>query len=203
MEQSRTILVATFNKHKLQEMNSFVSSNFPDLGINLQGVWDRVEVFPEETGTSFEENALIKARFIHRLFPDCGVIADDSGLQVSCLGGAPGIRSARYSREGTSQANNLKLLEEMKRSGSSDRSAQFSCVIAYIDESGVESIYKGECKGIILESFKGTGGFGYDPLFYVPSLGKTLAQLSLEEKNRISHRSCALYSWLNSLAQIK
>ncbi len=198
-----TVLVATFNKHKLEEMNSFVKEFYPEIGITLRGVWDLVSCLPEENGSSFEENALIKARFIKSKFPDASVIADDSGLEVSCLGGEPGIRSSRYSLEGTDEANNKKLLSKMKQVGSLDRTARFNCTLAYIDRNGSESIYKGFCEGVILESPQGTAGFGYDPLFYVESLSKTFSQISLEEKNKISHRSRALCSWLNSLERLK
>ena len=201
MQESKLIIVATFNKHKLDEMNAIVQSFSKDVGIRLKGASDFVSSFPEEDGTSFDQNALIKARYIKKQFPTMAVIADDSGLEVKSLGGRPGIRSSRYSVEGTTQANNKKLLEEMK--DITDRTARFCCSLAYIDERGEEFIYHGYCSGVILESPCGQGGFGYDPLFFIPTLGKTLSEISMEEKNKISHRSCALYSWLKDLAQLK
>jgi len=143
-----------------------------------------------EDGPDFEENAVLKARFYARVlgYP---TLADDSGLVVEALGGAPGVFSARYAGENATDAeNNRKLLEEMK--GKGNRNAAFVCILALAVPAGPALIYEGRCEGGILEEPKGSQGFGYDPLFYYPPLDKTFAQLTPEEKNRVSHRGRAL-----------
>jgi XTP/dITP diphosphohydrolase len=146
----------------------------------------------EEDGKSFTENALKKARFYSRHFGKL-TLADDSGLEVDLLKGLPGIYSARYAGEGAShQENNRKLLKEMERIPISKRGARFRCVIAVVSPDRRELITEGACKGRIGFREVGRKGFGYDPLFILPQYGKTMAQLSMEEKNRISHRGKAL-----------
>lgn len=146
----------------------------------------------EEDGRTFLENALKKARAVAQHTGRL-TIADDSGLEVDCLQGKPGVRSARFAGEGASDAdNNRMLLQLLDGIPSSQRGAAFRCVIAIVDPTGKESWVEGECKGLIGDSEKGTQGFGYDPLFLIPALGKTLAELPLAEKNRISHRGKAL-----------
>ncbi len=143
-----------------------------------------------EDGPDFEENAVLKARFYARVlgYP---TLADDSGLVVEALGGAPGVFSARYAGENATDAeNNRKLLEEMK--GKGNRNAAFMCILALAVPAGPALIYEGRCEGGILEEPRGSQGFGYDPLFYYPPLDKTFAQLTAEEKNRVSHRGRAL-----------
>ncbi len=143
----------------------------------------------EENGTTFEENAMIKARSVWK--EGYLSIADDSGLCVNALNGAPGIFSARYAGEPSdTQKNNTKLLCELENKV--DRSAYFVCAIACKMPNGEEFTVRGTANGIILESQAGDGGFGYDPLFYFPSLNKTFAQLSGEEKHKVSHRGNAL-----------
>jgi XTP/dITP diphosphohydrolase len=146
----------------------------------------------EEDGKTFTENAFKKARFYSKYFGEL-ILADDSGLEVDFLTGLPGIYSARYAGEGAShQENNRKLLREMEGVPISKRGARFRCVIAIVSQDGREAITDGSCLGKIGFKEVGKKGFGYDPLFILPQYGKTMAQLSLEEKNRISHRGKAL-----------
>lgn len=156
----------------------------------LSGFPDNPDI--EEDGKSFAENALKKARFYSKYFGKL-TIADDSGLEVDVLKGAPGIFSARYAGKGASdRENNEKLLNEMRGVPPSKRRAKFKCVVAIVSPGGKEATVEGSCSGKI--GFRGAGkkGFGYDPLFVLPQYGKTMAQLSLEEKDRISHRGKAL-----------
>ncbi len=146
----------------------------------------------EEDGKSFIENALKKAQFYSKYFEKL-TLADDSGLEVNSLKGLPGIYSARYAGERASnRENNQKLLRAMEGIPTSKRSARFKCAIALVSPIGREAVVEGSCKGKIGLKEVGKKGFGYDPLFILPRIGKTMAQLSLEEKNRISHRGKAL-----------
>jgi XTP/dITP diphosphohydrolase len=182
-------VVATKNLGKVREIRKalkgfelriYTLSDFPDV--------------PEirEDGKSFTENALKKGRFYSKYFRKLA-IADDSGLEVDALGGLPGIHSARYAGKGASnRENNRKLLKEMEGIRLLKRGAKFRCVIAMVSPDGREAIAEGTCKGRIGFKEVGKKGFGYDPLFILPQYGKTMAQLSIEEKNRISHRGKAL-----------
>jgi XTP/dITP diphosphohydrolase len=146
----------------------------------------------EENGKTFVDNALKKARYYTKYFGKV-TLADDSGLEVDFLKGLPGIYSARYAGEkASSQENNEKLLREMEGVPISKRGAGFKCVIAVVSPDGREILAEGVCKGRIGFGEKGRRGFGYDPLFVLPNYGKTMAQLSLKEKNKISHRGKAL-----------
>jgi len=146
----------------------------------------------EEDGKSFTENALKKARFYCR-FCKRVTISDDSGLEVDILKGRPGIYSARYAGEGASDQDNVgKLLREMVGVRASKRGARFACSLAIVSPDGKEAVVEGSCKGKIGFRKAGRRGFGYDPIFVLPHYGKTMAQLTLEEKNRISHRGKAL-----------
>lgn len=180
-----TIVVATGNAHKLRE----IAEMFPGFRVISQ----REAGFDgdaEETGKSFAENALIKASAACEAL-GIPVIADDSGLCVDALGGAPGIYSARYSgRHGDDAANRRKLLEELR--GAADRSAHFECAMAYVTPGGGHISVTGRTYGRILEKETGTNGFGYDPLFYSDDLGKPFGLATAEEKNAVSHRSRAL-----------
>ena len=144
----------------------------------------------EETGKTFEENSLLKARTICKT-TGLPALADDSGICVDALNGAPGIYSARYSGEGDA-ANNAKLLKELADVPDEKRSAYFVCVAAFVRPDGFERVEEGRFYGKILHEFKGTGGFGYDPLFQPEGLNRSSAQLSAEEKDAISHRGIAL-----------
>lgn len=153
----------------------------------------------EETGQTFAENALLKARAAAAASGKIG-LGDDSGLVVPALGGAPGIYSARYAGEhGNDEKNNALLLQNL--SGKTDRRAFFECVLACALPNGGDFTVSGRCEGIILESPRGRNGFGYDPLFYVPGLGKTLAEMSGEEKNAISHRGAAVRQFVAAFAR--
>ncbi len=181
--------MATRNKGKIREIRDALKG----LGLQIYSLSD----FPnipeiEEDGASFAENALKKARFYSRYFGKL-TIADDSGLEVDALKGLPGIYSARYAGEGAStKENNRKLLREMRGIPASRRGARFKCVMSLVSQDGREAVTEGSCRGTIGFEERGRKGFGYDPLFVLPKCGKTMAELSLEEKNEISHRGKAL-----------
>ena len=183
------IIAATKNKGKVVEIRRALRG--------LRFKIDSLNDFPdipevEEDGKSFDENALKKARFYSQYFGKL-TIADDSGLEVDSLKGLPGIYSARYAGEGASdQERNQKLLEEMQGIPISKRGARFKCVIAVVSHDGREGIAEGSCSGRIGFKEIGKKGFGYDPVFILPQYGKTMAQITLEEKNRVSHRGKAL-----------
>jgi len=182
-------MIATRNKGKIREIREALNG----LGLRIYDLSDFSDVPEiEEDGKSFAENALKKARFYSNYFGKL-TIADDSGLEVDSLKGLPGIYSARYAGEGaSSQVNNQKLLREMQGVPISERGARFKCIIATGSPDGKEAIAEGSCKGSIGFREKGRRGFGYDPLFILPKYGKTMAELSIEEKNKISHRGKAL-----------
>ena len=182
-------MIATRNKGKIPEIREALNG----LGLRIYALSDFSDVPEiEEDGKSFTENALKKARFYSKYFGML-TIADDSGLEVDSLKGLPGIYSARYAgEEASSRVNNQKLLREMQGVPISKRGARFRCIIAMGSPDGKEAIAEGSCKGSIGFREKGKRGFGYDPLFILPKYGKTMAQLSLEEKNKISHRGKAL-----------
>lgn len=184
-----TFILATQNAHKLSEVTAILRQlTGRDITVKMPADFGYTEDV-EETGATFCENALIKADAIHRALGGA-VIADDSGLCVSALGGAPGIYSARYGGEhGNDAKNNEKLLSEL--SGKTDRTARFVSAIAYVSDTHRFTV-EGEVKGEILTAARGAGGFGYDPLFYYAPKGKTLAELSAEEKNEVSHRRAGL-----------
>jgi len=183
------VIVATRNKGKVREIREALKG----LGLRIYALSDFRDVPEvEEDGKSFTENALKKARFYSKVFGKL-TMADDSGLEVDGLKGMPGIYSARYSGEGaSSQKNNEKLLQEMEGVSLSKRGARFKCIIAMVSPEGREAMAEGACKGRIGFREKGKKGFGYDPLFILPKYGKTMAELSLEEKNKMSHRGKAL-----------
>ena len=188
------IIIASNNKGKIKEIKELIGSGYEVVSLSEAGFFEDIE----ENGSSFEENAMIKAEAVAKRFPDCAVMADDSGLCVSALNGAPGIYSARYSGvHGDDKANNEKLLSEL--SGRSDRSAYFMCAVACTLPSGERFTVTGKCDGIIAEKESGENGFGYDPLFYLEEYKKTMAEISFEEKNRISHRAKALNEFVKEL----
>lgn len=186
----RRVVVATGNAHKVTEIRAAL----PDLGFEFiaaaqAGVW----IEPEESGETFVANARIKARAAFELY-GCAALADDSGLEVDALGGAPGVRSARYAGEDATDAhNNEKLLSALEGLAADRRGARFRCVIVFITEDGSELVAEGSCEGQIGLSPRGEAGFGYDPLFLPDAVpGRTMAELSLAEKTAISHRGAAL-----------
>ncbi len=193
------LLVATQNPHKIKEMQPL----FDAQSIRLKSLAE-MQTIPDiiEDGNSFEENAAIKARICYEAFKQ-PVMADDSGLEVSALNNEPGIYSARYGGPHADyNLNNQVLLKKMRSVPEDQRQARFVCTICYKDESG-EYFFTGTAKGIILSKLTGTEGFGYDPLFYVPELHKTFAQLSLKEKNMLSHRGKAVRKLITFLDKKK
>lgn len=182
------LLIATGNQGKMLEFAHL----FEGYGVKLYSLKDFPGFIPPaEDGNTFLENAVIKGVAAARA-TGLAVISDDSGLCVDSLDGAPGVFSARYAGEGASDgANNEKLLAEMAGIPLSKRTAAFRCALAFTNPDGEHHLFEGELKGIILQQQAGNSGFGYDPLFMVPEYGKTLAELPLEVKNRISHRGVA------------
>lgn len=163
-----------------------------DLPLRLRSLEELGLPAPPEEGREFREIALGKARWASRR-AGLPALADDSGLEVDALGGRPGVRSARYAGPGATDAeNNRKLLEELRGLPLERRRARFRCAIALVDPEGWETVVEGVCEGFIALEPRGTGGFGYDPLFWVPEYGRTFAELPPEVKNRISHRGQAL-----------
>ena len=184
------LVLATRNKGKIAEIKKLVS----DLSQVELVFLDDFQNLPDiaETGKTFKENALIKAKEIASLTGHWA-LADDSGLVVDYLQGAPGVYSARFSGEkATDEQNNAKLLALLKDVPWEKRQAKFVCVIAICNPKGQCYTLEGECKGYIALEPKGTYGFGYDPVFFVPAYGKTMAELEPEIKNQISHRAMAL-----------
>ncbi|MBF0440292.1 MAG: RdgB/HAM1 family non-canonical purine NTP pyrophosphatase [Oligoflexales bacterium] len=189
----RILYLASNNRHKLTELKSIISSGHWDIRLCSE-LSERISW--EETGATFEENARIKALAVKK-YTNHAVLADDSGLCVHYLGQAPGVHSSRYSGEGaTDEINRKKLLEALKDIPLENRSAEFICCLVFIDENGKESVFKGTCKGKIIDREKGSNGFGYDPLFLIEGSRKTMAELSSDEKNSLSHRRRALDSWM-------
>jgi XTP/dITP diphosphohydrolase len=186
----KQIVLATGNPGKVREINELLADQ--DIEVIPQSAFDVPEA--EETGLSFVENALIKARNAAR-HTGLPAIADDSGLEVDALRGAPGIYSSRYAGAGASDRDNLeKLLAELADLGVEQRGARFQCVMVYIrhDLDPTPLICQGTWEGHILFAARGSNGFGYDPIFYVPSHDCSSAELPPETKNRLSHRGQAL-----------
>ena len=185
------LVLATNNNHKISELRALLS----DSGISGVEVLSLSDIgFTgdiEENGATFEENARIKAKAVADL--GYASVADDSGLCVDALGGAPGVYSARYAGvHGDDKANNQKLLREIEDVPDEERTAYFmSAIVCILPEIGKEISVSGKAFGVMLREERGTGGFGYDPLFFFPPLGKTFAQLTPDEKNSISHRANA------------
>ncbi|MDO5043878.1 MAG: RdgB/HAM1 family non-canonical purine NTP pyrophosphatase [Coriobacteriia bacterium] len=201
---TRRILIASHNAKKARELETVFKEG--DESIFVVPVYDVDASYPEpeESGSTFLENARIKARAAFEYFHEA-VIADDSGLEVASLSGEPGVHSARYSKDHDDEANNKKLLRRLEGyQKASERAAQFVSVIVYIDQAGKEYVAQGICQGTIAFEPAGSGGFGYDPLFIpdeIPS--KTFAEVSEAEKNAISHRGRALADLKRQLAHGK
>jgi XTP/dITP diphosphohydrolase len=198
MDNERMILViATRNRGKSAEIRSFLK----DHAVEIKDLNDFGPI-PEivEDGHSFDDNAYKKASFTAKIL-GLPALADDSGLEVDALGGAPGIHSARYAgMNATDDENNTKLLQEL--AGVSNRSARFRCVLSLAVPTGFALTYEAQCQGNILQAPRGDHGFGYDPLFYYPPLAKTFAELSLEQKLEVSHRGRALLELKNEFDKI-
>lgn len=182
-----TIVVATRNRGKSEEIREFLRG-FPVDVRDLNDFGPIPEV--KEDGISFEENAYKKASFTAKVL-GLPALADDSGLEVEAIQGAPGVHSARYAGpHATDEENNQKLLEVLK--GIKNREARFCCVLSLAVPTGHALTYEATCEGVILDEPKGNSGFGYDPLFFYPQGGKTFGQMDLDEKSRVSHRGRAL-----------
>lgn len=192
MSGIRRVLFATGNEGKMREIRSILA----DTGAEVLSMKEAdVNVNIVEDGTTFEENALIKARAVAAALTeaDCVVLADDSGLVIDALGGEPGIYSARYMGEDTSyEEKNANLIGRLEGVPDEKRTACFVCAIAAVMPDGREFQVQAAIEGRIGYAQKGEGGFGYDPIFYVPEFGKTTAEMTAEEKNRVSHRGKAL-----------
>jgi len=181
----KTIIVASRNRGKIAEYEAM----FAACGFRVESLADHPEIAEvEETGATFEANAVLKAAACVAAFGTLAV-GDDSGLEVVALDGAPGVRSQRFSAAGTAAGNNQKLLAAL--AGTSDRRARFVCTIVVMKPTGDYRVYRGALTGIIAKQPSGTGGFGYDPLFYLPASGQTVAELESVQKNAISHRGNA------------
>lgn len=193
----RKIVLASRNQHKIAELAELLA----DLGLTIVPVPAEAPAVVED-GETFQANAAKKAETI-AAYTQEWALADDSGLEVDFLGGKPGVYSARFTGEDASDAeNNAKLLALLKDVPPAERGAQFRSVIALARPGQPTIFVEGTCRGVIATEARGFNGFGYDPLFYLPELGKTFAELTPEEKNRISHRAVAMAKLKEVLAEI-
>ena len=199
------IVLASRNQKKIEELRTLLSEEISDveiLSLNDVGIFDEIE----ENGTTFEENALIKARAAAR----SGYIgvADDSGLAVDALGGEPGVYSARYAArcnfagDHDDEGNNQCLLFNLRDVADDARTGGYVCAIACVFPDGREFCVRGEARGRILREYRGNGGFGYDPLFYFDQFGKTFAEISAAEKHSVSHRGAAIRKFTKKLKEL-
>jgi len=195
----KEIFIATNNKGKARDFEAL----FQPLGIEVKTLADLPEMIDvEETGVTFEENAILKAEEIAQRF-NTFVIADDSGLEVDALNGEPGVYSARYAGEAKDDEANIdKVLTQLENVPTQKRTARFRCVLA-VAAPGIETVtIDGSCEGLITTERIGTEGFGYDPIFYVPKYERTMAQMTAEEKGKISHRGQAIKKLRPQLAPL-
>ncbi len=192
----KAVVLATRNKGKIREF----TAAFEELGFTVWTIDDIVDVAePEETGSTFLENAEMKALYYAEA---CGLpcVADDSGLEVDALGGAPGVLSARYAGDhGNDEANNQRLVEELAEVPAEERTARYQCALVWATPAGQVVSATGSCEGRIQLTPMGKGGFGYDPYFYIPKLKTTMANISMEQKQAISHRGKALRALVEQL----
>lgn len=197
MMETKKIVLATHNQGKIREFQKA----FAEIGWQAVPIADIAEVEdPEETGTTFEENALQKARCYAKAV-DLPVLSDDSGIIACALGDRPGVYSARYAgRHGDDEANNQKLIADLAAFPPEQRTVHYICSLVLIWPDGRTVTAEGSCDGILRDFYAGQNGFGYDPLFYVPDKGKTMAELSMAEKNEISHRGKALKKLVEALS---
>lgn len=194
----QTIVLATHNAGKIREFKSVLEP----LGYTATVVRDLCPQLPEpeETGTTFEENARLKAAYYMKA-TGLPCLADDSGIIADALGGRPGVYSARYAGpECDDEKNNQKLIDELSAFPPEKRTVHYACVLALLFPDGREIVREGRCSGVLRDFYAGTNGFGYDPLFYVPEKGKTMAEMTMEEKNEISHRGKALELLVEALS---
>jgi XTP/dITP diphosphohydrolase len=192
------LVVASSNEGKLREYRALAASASASVELVLIPNFDALPRFDEAANT-FAENAVGKALHYSR-FSEGLVIADDSGLVVPVLGGAPGVHSARYAGPGASDADRIqKLLDDMRGKKDKDRRARFVCIIALAERGNARGVFSASAEGELLDTPRGAGGFGYDPIFFFPVLGKTFAEISREEKSRHSHRGKAFRKALDFL----
>jgi XTP/dITP diphosphohydrolase len=201
------VLVASSNPGKLADFAA--AATLFDIELSPLSVIKQIQA-PEETGTTFEENARLKAEYYSRHAPGEVLIADDSGLVVDALGGEPGVRSARYAEDAgisthdPDAANNALLLKNAERIPNTQRQCAFVCAIAAAQNGTTLHTFTARARGTLLREIRGDNGFGYDPLFYFPQLGKSFAELSREEKLKVSHRGAAFrmfLEWINARRQ--
>ncbi|MER2120541.1 MAG: XTP/dITP diphosphatase [Solibacillus sp.] len=193
----KQVVIATKNKGKAKDFEAL----FGPFGYEVVTMFEVApDVEIEETGTTFEENAILKAETLANMLGQI-VIADDSGLAIDALNGEPGVYSARYAGDHDDEANMVKVLENMKDVPDEQRTARFCCALAIAGPNMETKTVFGTCEGVIAREKKGTNGFGYDPIFYVPALEKHMAELSGEEKGAISHRGNAIRKLALQLAE--
>lgn len=193
------VILASKNPHKLTELSAILSQHGFEIALESEYGLD-IDV--DETGTTFEENSLLKAEAVMKA-SGLPVLADDSGLMVDALDGAPGVYSARYGHKSSDGERTEFLLENMKDVPDGKRTAKFVCVITCLWPDGRKIVARGECPGVITRKVHGENGFGYDPVFYLPELGMTYAELPSEQKNAISHRARALQEFCRKYQQMQ
>ena len=193
------VILASKNPHKLTEPSAILSQH--GFKIALESEYG-LDIDVDETGTTFEENSLLKAEAVMKA-SGLPVLADDSGLMVDALDGAPGVYSARYGHKSSDGERTAFLLENMKDVPDEKRTAKFVCVITCLWPDGRKIVARGECPGVITREVHGENGFGYDPVFYLPELGMTYAELPSEQKNAISHRARALQEFCRKYQQMQ
>ena len=193
------VILASKNPHKLTELSAILSQHGFEIALESEYGLD-IDV--DETGTTFEENSLLKAEAVMKA-SGLPVLADDSGLMVDALDDAPGVYSARYGHKSSDGERTAFLLENMKDVPDEKRTAKFVCVITCLWPDGRKIVARGECPGVITREVHGENGFGYDPVFYLPELGMTYAELLSEQKNAISHRARALQEFCRQYQQMQ
>lgn len=193
------VILASKNQHKLTELSAILSQLGFEIALESEYGLD-IDV--EETGTTFEENSFLKADAVMKA-SGLPVLADDSGLMVDALDGAPGVYSARYAHKASDKERTAYLLENMKDVPEERRGAKFVCVITCLFPDGRKIVARGECPGVIARAPHGENGFGYDPVFYLPELGMTYAELPSEQKNAISHRARALQDFCRKYQEVQ
>lgn len=193
------VILASKNPHKLTELSAILSQHGFEIALESEYGLD-IDV--DETGTTFEENSLLKAEAVMKA-SGLPVLADDSGLMVDALNGAPGVYSARYGHKSSDGERTEFLLENMKDVPDGKRTAKFVCVITCLWPDGRKIVARGECPGVITREVHGENGFGYDPVFYLPELGMTYAELPSEQKNAISHRARALQDFCRKYQEVQ
>lgn len=193
------VILASKNQHKLTELSAILSQLGFEIALESEYGLD-IDV--EETGTTFEENSFLKADAVMKA-SGLPVLADDSGLMVDALDGAPGVYSARYGHKASDKERTAYLLENMKDVPEERRGAKFVCVITCLFPDGRKIVARGECPGVIARAPHGENGFCYDPVFYLPELGMTYAELPSEQKNAISHRARALQDFCRKYQEVQ